>query len=292
VDAISVAVERGSLVESRHRVHAVCVRPDEVLETWGDPSLLTFLRSAAKPFQALPVAGLGVPSAELAIACASHAASPEQLEAVRALLARSGSAEDDLECGPEDGSKLRHNCSGKHAGMLLVCAERGWPRSGYRLPDHPLQEELLRIVSEAAEVSPQEIPTAPDGCGVVTFGLTLERMARMFSRLVLGELAAAGRIVEAMTAHPELVEGRGFPATEVMLAVPGAVAKGGAEGVLCVGLPDGSGYALKVEDGSTRATGPAAGALLGLAELAQMPLTNSRGEDVGKIRPSTFPQEL
>jgi L-asparaginase II len=220
VDAISVAVERGPLVESRHRVHAVAVRGDEVLEAWGDPGLVTFLRSAAKPFQALPVAGLDVPSEELAIACASHAAAPEQLTAVRALLARSGSAEEDLECGPEDGSKLRHNCSGKHAGMLLVCAERGWPRPGYRLPDHPLQQELLRIVSEAAEVPSGEIPTAPDGCGVVTFGLPLERMARMFSHLVRGELDPAGRIVQAMTAHPELIEGCGSPTTEVMLAGP------------------------------------------------------------------------
>jgi L-asparaginase II len=289
VDAISVAVERGPLVESRHRVHAVAVRGDEVLEAWGDPGLVMFLRSAAKPVQALPVAGLDVPSEELAIACASHAAAPEQLKAVRALLARSGSAEEDLECGPEDGSKLRHNCSGKHAGMLLVCAERGWPRPGYRLPDHPLQQELLRIVSEAAEVPSGEIPTAADGCGVVTFGLPLERMARMFSRLVRGELDPAGRIVQAMTAHPELIEGRGCPATEVMLALPGAVAKGGAEGLLCVGLPGGTGYALKVEDGASRPTGPAAGAILGLQELAEQPLTNSRGEEVGKIRPSTFP---
>jgi L-asparaginase II len=292
VDAISVAVERGPLVESRHRVHAVAVSGDEVLETWGDPGLVTFLRSAAKPFQAFPVGGLDVPSEELAIACASHGAAPKQLEAVRALLARSGSTEEDLECGPEDGSKLRHNCSGKHAGMLLVCAERGWPRSGYRLPEHPLQQELLRVVSEAAEVSPDQIPTAPDGCGVVTFGLPLVRMARMFSRLVRGELEAAGRIVQAMTAHPELVEGRGSPTTEVMLALPGAVAKGGAQGLLCIGLPDGTGYALKVEDGATRPTGPAAGAILGLDELAEQPLTNSRGEEVGKIRPSPFPHEL
>jgi L-asparaginase II len=292
VDAISVAVERGPLVESRHRVHAVAVRDDKVLKAWGDPGLVTFLRSSAKPFQAFPVAGIDVPSEELAVACASHAAAPEQLEAVRALLARSGSAEADLECGPEQGSKLRHNCSGKHAGMLLVCAERGWPRSGYRLPEHPLQQELAGIVADAAGLPPREIPTARDGCGVVTFGLPLERMARMFSRLVLGELDAAERIVAAMTAHPELIEGRGCPATEVMLELPGAVAKGGAEGLLCIGLPDGTGYALKVEDGAARPTGPAAGAILGLTELTEQPLANSRGEEVGKIRPSPFPQEL
>jgi L-asparaginase II len=279
-------------VESRHRVHAVAVRGDEVLQSWGDPGLVTFMRSAAKPFQAFPVAGLDIPSNELAIACASHGAAPEQLEAVRALLARSDSAEEDLECGPEGGSKLRHNCSGKHAGMLLVCAERGWPGSGYRLPGHPLQQELVAIVADAADLSPQEIPTAPDGCGVVTFGLPLERMAHMFSRLVRRELDAAERIVGAMTAHPELIEGRGCPATDVMLAVPGAVAKGGAEGLLCIGLHDGTGYALKVEDGATRPTGPAAGALLRLEELQETPLTNSRGEEVGKIRPSTFPHEM
>ncbi len=175
-------------MEARHRVHGVVVREGDVEESWGDARLVTYMRSAAKPFQALPAAGLDLTAAELAIACASHGAAPEQLDAVRALLARSGSGEEDLECGPEQGSRLKHNCSGKHAGMLAVCAARGWPRQRYRLPGHPLQREILAIVADAAESPAGAIATATDGCGVVTFGLPLERMAHMFARLARGDL--------------------------------------------------------------------------------------------------------
>jgi L-asparaginase II len=292
VDPISVAVERAGLVEAEHRVHAARVREGEVVEAWGDPGLVTFMRSAAKPFQGLSLvrARGDLSEEELAIACASHSAEPEQLAAVEALLARSGSSEDDLECGPENGSRLRHNCSGKHAGMLCTCAARGWERHGYRLPGHPLQLELLALVEETTESVVEN--TAIDGCGVVTFALTLASMANGYARLAKGEVAGGREVVAAMTGHPELVEGKGRAATEVMRALPGAVAKGGAEGLLCVGLPDGTGYALKVEDGASRATGPAAGLILGLSALAETPLENSRGEEVGKIRPSAFPPEL
>ena len=292
MNPISVAVERAGLVEAEHRVHAVTVRDGEVVEAWGDPGLVTFMRSAAKPFQALPLvrARVDLSEEELAIACASHGAAPAQLAAVEALLARSASTEDDLECGPENGSRLRHNCSGKHAGMLCACAARGWERHGYRLPGHPLQRELLALVEEATGSVVES--TAIDGCGVVTFALTLAAMANGFARLATGEVAGGREVVAAMSGHPELVEGKGRAATEVMRALPGAVAKGGAEGLLCVGLPDGTGYALKVEDGAARATGPAAGLLLGLSALAETALENSRGEEVGKIRPSAFPPEL
>jgi L-asparaginase II len=292
VDPISVAVERGGLVEAEHRVHAVTVRDGAVVDVWGDAGLVTFMRSAAKPFQALPLARArpDLADEELAIACASHGAAPEQLAAVEALLARSGASEDDLECGPEDGRRLRHNCSGKHAGMLSTCAVRGWQRRGYRLPDHPLQRELHALVEEATG-SRVEV-TATDGCGVVTFALPLAGMATGFARLVRGELEGASAVVAAMTGHPELVEGPGRAATEVMKALPGSVAKGGAEGVLCVGLPDGTGLALKVVDGASRATAPAAGRVLGLAALAERTLLDSRGEEVGKIRPSAFPAAL
>ena len=292
MDPISVAVERGGLVEAEHRVHAVRVRDGEVVEAWGDPGLVTFMRSAAKPFQALLLvrARVDLSEEELAIACASHGAAPAQLAAVEALLARSGSTEDDLECGPENGSRLRHNCSGKHAGMLCTCMARGWERQGYRLPGHPLQRELLALVEEATESVVES--TANDGCGVVTFALTLTAMANGFARLAKEEVAGAREVVAAMTGHPELVEGQGRAATEVMCALPGAVAKGGAEGLLCIGLPDGTGYALKVEDGASRGTLPAAALLLGLSALAETALENSRGEEVGKIGPSAFPLEL
>jgi L-asparaginase II len=167
--------------------------------------------------------------------------------------------------------------------MLCVCAARGWPRKGYRLPEHPLQIVLLDIVAEASGLPREMIATGTDGCGVVTYALPLRAMAEAFSRLVREEFDGSGRIVEAMRRHPRLVEGQGSAATELMLAVEGAVAKGGAEGVLCVGLPDGRGIAFKVEDGASRALGPAAGSVFDVPALADAPLENSRGEVVGTI---------
>jgi L-asparaginase II len=281
---ISVAVERGGVVESRHRVHAVRVEQGKTAESWGDPTLVTFMRSAAKPLQALPLVRSyeTLSDEEVAIACASHGAAPEQLEAVKLLLARSWSSEDDLECGPVDGSRLRHNCSGKHAGMLAVCAAHGWPRDGYRLLKHPLQKEIVALVADAARATSQPA-TAVDGCGVVTFALSLEQMAAAFGRLATGELEGAPRVVQAMTAEPNLVEGPGRTATEVMKALPGVIAKGGAEGLLCVAYPDGVAFALKTEDGASRALDPAAGSLLGISALAEIPLKNSRGDAVGRV---------
>jgi L-asparaginase II len=274
------------MVESRHRVHAVRVDASgAAAESRGDPGLVTFMRSAAKPIQALALvrAYSDLADEDVAIASASHGARAEQLAAVRELLGRAGAGEDDLECGPVDGSRLNHNCSGKHAGFLCVCAAHGWPFEGYRLREHPLQREVLAAVDEAAGLGGGQIPIAVDGCGVVTFGLSLEQMAAAFGRLVRNELEGADRVVSAMTAHPALVEGPGAAATEVMQAIPGAVAKGGAEGVLCAGLADGAALALKVEDGASRATLPAAAALLDLADLRVSTIRNSRGEAVGEI---------
>lgn len=279
-------MRRGGLVESSHRADAVLLRDGEIGEAWGDPDRVAFVRSAAKPLQALPLVPLDLPEEELAIACASHEARPDQLVAVRALLERAGVTKDDLECGAEHGSRLRHNCSGKHAGFLLVSRTRGWPLAGYRLLEHPLQQAIRRLVAEAAGRSPEEVPTAVDGCGVPTFALSLAEMARIFAGLVRGEPTGADAVVRAMTSHPELVGGPTAVDTLVMRALPGAVAKRGAEGVLCVGLPDGAGLALKVEDGSYRAVYAAAGVVLGLAELAERPLRNSRGEAVGSVSAS------
>jgi L-asparaginase II len=285
VDAISVSVRRGDVVESQHRVHAVLARGGEVAEAWGDAELVTHMRSAAKPFQALGLAreAAGLPDQELAIACASHEALPEQLEAVEALLSRAGAEEVDLECGPVDGRRVRHNCSGKHAGMLLRCRLKGWDPGGYRLAGHPLQAEIRADVMDASGVAHGELGTAVDGCGVVAFALPLHAVASMFSRLARGELAGAERVVEAMRSHPMLVGGPAAQDALAMEALPGAVAKRGAEGVLCIGLPDGAGLALKAEDGAGRAAGAALGAFLGVERLSRQTVRNSRGEEVGDI---------
>jgi L-asparaginase II len=285
VDALSVAVRRGGIVEATHRVHAVAVRDGEVVESWGDSELVTHMRSAAKPFQALGLArdAPDLTVEELAIACASHEASPPQLAAVEALLHRAAASEPDLECGPEKGSRIRHNCSGKHAGMLLRCPLNGWERRGYRLAGHPLQERIRAEIEAAAELSEEDLETGVDGCGVVAFAMPLRRMALMFSRLVEGKLPGSEAVREAMRACPELIGGPAADDTLVMEALPGALAKRGAEGILCVGLPDGTGFALKVEDGANRAVGVAAGALLGIAALERRPVENSRGDEVGEV---------
>jgi L-asparaginase II len=289
VDPILVEVMRGGLTEARHRVHAVAVRGGEVVVSAGDPMLVTHLRSAAKPLQVLPVvrARPDLDEREIAIACASHLARPEQLDAVRSLLAKAGASEDDLECGHEP-TKIEHNCSGKHAGFIALCKAEGWPVEGYRLSEHPCQRMLLDEISVAAMVDPDGIPTGVDGCGVVTFALPLARMALAFSRLASSEGAAA-KVVSAMRAHPDLVRGPGAPDTELMRSQPGWVAKGGAEGLLCAASPDGLGIALKVEDGAGRAVRGGLGAFLrrlGLepGDLGVVTVENSRGEPVGEHR--------
>jgi L-asparaginase II len=288
VEPIVVEATRGEIVEARHRVHAVAVRDGEIVAEAGDPALVTYFRSSAKPFQALPVvrARPDLDEAEIAIACASHLARPEQLEPVRSLLAKAPATEDELECGAEP-TRLEHNCSGKHAALLALCRAMGWPSEGYRLLGHPCQETLLAEVTAAAEVDTATIETAADGCGVLTFALPLERMAHAFSRVE--GLDGGVRVADAMRAHPELIRGPLAADTILMRALPGWIAKGGAEGLLCAASPDGLGIALKVEDGNTRAVRSALAAFLsrlGLetGELGAVPVENSRGEIVGELR--------
>jgi L-asparaginase II len=288
-DPISVAVRRGGFVESVHGVHAVAVRDGDVVAAAGDPGFLASLRSSAKPFQALPLvrARNDLDDEDVAIASASHRAEPEQIEAVRRLLAKAPATEEDLEVGLQQGrppERIYHNCSGKHAGMLATCRARGWETRGYRLAEHQLQREILTEVVEAAETD--EIQTAVDGCGVVCFALPLERVALMFSRLELREGGA--RVAAAMRAHPRLVGGSGSVDTELMEALPGWIAKGGAEGLLCATGPGGLGVCLKVVDGNYRAQRPALAAFLAalgcdLDGFARVPVDNSRGEDVGEV---------
>jgi L-asparaginase II len=279
------------VIEAVHRVHAVAVRGAEVLAAAGDPSLVSFLRSSAKPFQALELAQArdDLDDRDLAIASASHRAEPAQIEAVRALLGKAGAKEDDLECGFQEGrppGRIYHNCSGKHAGMLATCRARGWRTEGYRLPGHRMQRANQAHVAEAAGVDEEDLRTATDGCGVVTWALPLERMAAMFSRLESMEQGT--RIAAAMRARPELIAGAGATDTELMRTLDGFAAKGGAEGLLCAAGPDGLGLALKAEDGAYRALRPAAASFLGglgfeLSSFGEVALENSRGERVGEL---------
>jgi L-asparaginase II len=288
VEPIVVEATRGDVVEARHRAHAVAVSGGKIVASAGDPRLVTYFRSSAKPIQALPTirARPDLEGAEIAIACASHLARPEQLEAVRSLLAKADASEDDLECGAEP-TRLAHNCSGKHAALLLLCRSRGWPTRGYRLPEHPCQQALAAELAAAAEVAPGSMPTAPDGCGIVTYALALERMANAFSRF--HALEGSQPASAAMRSQPELIRGPGSPDTVLMQTQPGWIAKGGAEGLLCAASPDGLAVALKVEDGAWRAVRSALAAFLARlgydpGELADVAVRNSRGETVGELR--------
>jgi L-asparaginase II len=291
VDAVRVEVRRGGVVEAVHRVHCVAVRDGHVVEAAGDAGLRCFMRSSSKPIQALPLsrAREDLDARDLAIASASHAAEPAQIAAVRSLLARAPADEHELECGLQEGrppERVFHNCSGKHAGMLALCRARGWRSEGYRLPGHRVQREMLVEHAAAAELDEDGIPTATDGCGVVTFAFTLERMAHAFSRFE--RLDGGARVADAMRAHPELVGAAGKPDTELMRAAEGWIAKGGAEGLLCAAGPGGLGVALKAEDGGYRAIGPALGSFIprlgvDLDNFGRVSVRNSRGEEVGAI---------
>ena len=288
-EPISVAVRRGGFVESVHEVHAVAVRDGEVVAAAGNPGFLTSLRSSAKPFQALPLvrSRTDLDEEDVAIASASHRAEPAQIAAVRRLLAKAPATEEDLEVGLQEGrprEPIYHNCSGKHAAMLATCRAREWESRGYRLAEHPLQREILAEITEAADTD--DIETAVDGCGVVCFALALERVALMFSRFERRDGGA--RVASAMRAHPRLVGGSGSVDTELMEALSGWIAKGGAEGLLCATGPGGLGVCVKVADGNYRAQQPALADFLGelgyeLEGFARIPIRNSRGEEVGVV---------
>ena len=290
-DAPLVAVRRGPMVESIHRGRLVfCDPAGNVLDATGDPEAYVFARSSAKPFQALPLVlsgaadAFGLTDEELAVACASHNAEGPHLAAVRSLLEKAGLSEDDLQSGahppmyaPEaaklarSGEKprpLHGNCSGKHAGMLAVCAHEGLDTGGYRNPDHPLQRRILELVVEACGLREDEALVAGDDCGVPAFALPLKNLATGFARLATGEglsdevAGAAERLGRAMREHPFMVAGTGRFDTEVMGAT-GLVCKSGAEGVFAAGSTGGWGLAIKVSCGGGRAVRPAAVAALG-----------------------------
>jgi L-asparaginase II len=303
LSADRIVVERGGHVESEHRF---IWRLDD-----GAQDEEAFLRSAAKPLQALPAvqAGvlerLGLDDRHLAMACASHGGSPEHVARVAEILAASGLGVGNLECGvvaPRDPvaaaalrgepRRIHHNCSGKHALGLALCVVKGWPVEGYLDAAHPLQRAMAEAVSAALRVEAPD--QAVDGCGMLTFRAPLAALAGAFGRLAGGGLGEAGtRVAGAMRAHPALVAYPGAIDTELMAALP-VVAKIGAEGVIAIGCTDGRGLAVKVADGALRALDPAAvwaaGEVLGLPvggaaldALATPAVRNSRDEVVGHL---------
>ena len=337
-----VEVTRGDRVESVHRGSVAVVAPDgSPIASVGDPAHVVFWRSSAKPFQLAPFVAsgrfdeYGLGSEALAIMAASHSGEDRHVRLVQEILRRAGltssvlhnqvHAPYDTETAQRlvrDGEKptvLRGNCSGKHAGMVLFAKASGWGVDGYWDLDHPVQRQALETVSALSDVPIEEIGTAVDGCGVVTFATPLRGLAVAFARLADPSAVAdpplrtaLTRIRDAMMAHPELVAGeRRRIDTALMRAYPKrVVSKGGAEGVLAMGLPPGAlprsapfgdgpmGVAAKVEDGNLArragdATSVAALRQLGLvtdslpaavAGLAAPPILDPRGELAGEVR--------
>ncbi|MER7503848.1 asparaginase [Nonomuraea pusilla] len=302
-------VVRSGFTESVHLGSAVALAPDGAIAVaLGGVSAPVLPRSSTKPVQALACleSGARLSGPRLAIAAGSHTGEDFHVELVTGLLADAGLGLDALRCPadrPED-EPTRHrliregrapapermNCSGKHAAMLAACAASGWDTRAYLDPAHPLQ---LRVRAVAEELSGEPAAhVAVDGCGAPLFGMTLAGLARTAQRLVLAGPGTPRRAVaDAMRAHPEYVGGTGHPNTTLMRALPGAVVKGGAEGVLVVALGSGHAAAVKVIDGSPRATTPIALAVLraagadvsGAAAFERVPVLGG-GVPVGEIR--------
>ena len=289
-----VEVRRGGITESRHRGHAAAVEPDgNVVASLGAPNAITFLRSSAKPFQAVPllVTGaaerFGFTDEEVALACASHNGEPIHTKIVASMLEKIGLGPDTLKCGVhepyspqaaaalrarnEEPNVLHNNCSGKHVAMLAVALHVGAPIENYESPENPVQIAIADAVSQFTDVPVEDFAVGVDGCAAPIFGVSVRAMAFAYARLVSpppifddATRAACKRIVRVMTSYPELIGGTSERLdTEIMRAARGrVVSKVGAEGVYTAGIlpcerwPNGLGLALKIEDGDDKRARP------------------------------------
>ena len=307
VNPVVAEVVRSGFTESWHRGAVAGLDADgfQVIGV-GQTGVPFFPRSANKPLQAVAMLGRGLDlnGELLALAAASHSGEDFHVGGVRKILSGAGLSEDDLGCpaawplDPETArrliargegeSRIRMNCSGKHAAMLATCAANRWPTAGYLAPGHPLQQSILRTVSELT--GEQVSATGVDGCGAPLFALTLTGLARAFRALVL---SAAGtperRVADAMRAYPEWTSGTRRDERKLMDAVPGLLVKGGAEGVAAFAFADGRSGAVKIDDGMARGRTPVTAAALRLLgavvpdALAAIPVMGGEAE-VGAVR--------
>jgi len=288
VTTVLAEVTRGGAVESVHAGTIAVVDTAGRLVAWaGDVETFAYFRSSAKPFQAIPVVesgaadAFGFTPAELALCCASHHAEPHHQREVAAMLAKVGLSETALRCGislPGDEeeagrivaglvprSPLQCDCSGKHTGMLATCMHLGYPIDNYLDPEHPVQRTIRGIIAEVCRVPVSGLRLATDGCSVPTFGTSIRAFATAFAVLAKPErvpedaggrhAAALNRLRHAMTSHPENVAGTGDLVTNLMAVAGGRIAaKTGAEGLICLALPErGLGIAIRIADGTYRA---------------------------------------
>jgi L-asparaginase II len=289
-----VEVKRGSITESRHRGHVVAVEPDgTIVASLGFPPTVTYPRSSAKPFQAIPLLltgaadRFGFTDREVALACGSHNGEPIHTALAASMLRKIGLGPEALKCGAHEpygaeaalelrsrGEKpnaLHNNCSGKHAGMLAVAVHLDAPVENYDSPENPVQKAIADAMSKFSDVAVTDMVVGVDGCGAPIFGITMKAMALAYARLVSpppdfdkATRDACERIVRVMSANPELIGGTSDRLdTELMRAAPGRlISKVGAEGVYTAGIkpceewPKGLGLALKIEDGDDKRARP------------------------------------
>ena len=253
---------RGSNIESVHKIHAVISdKKGRVLMCAGNPEYKSFIRSALKPFQAIPFVSSGAaskihnPSKSIAIACGSHSGSKLHTREAFKILWDYDIDINNLKCPKSKTSPLEHNCSGKHAAFLATCKKLNWPTETYLKGDHPLQIEILRIVAELLEIPTSDIKAERDDCGAPTLYLKLLEMSKLYSLLSSSDNAELEQISRAITTNPTLISDDNKFDTEIIKASHGQViGKGGAEGIQCLcKINEGIGLALKVEDGSKRA---------------------------------------
>ncbi|KPV45438.1 asparaginase [Alicyclobacillus ferrooxydans] len=276
-----ITVTRGGIVESQHdAVISVVSAEGKQIAHYGDTELVTFARSSAKPIQAIPVVesgaldAFGFDEADLALFCASHSSELQHTDRVANVLKRIGLDESYLKCGGhiphsmetydrlilagQKPTSLYSNCSGKHSGMLTYTRHTGTDPNTYHLPEHPLQQEIVKVLAELSEVPAEDIVIGTDGCGVPCFAIPVFNWALAMAKYSDPKNTSHGpamtRIVKAMGAYPELVGGTDRFDTDLMRATSGRiVAKGGAEGfIIAIDTANHYAIAAKVKDGNAR----------------------------------------
>ena len=259
---LQATLMRGSNIESIHKIHAVISdKKGRVLMCAGNPEYKSFIRSALKPFQAIPFVSSGAASKinntskSIALACGSHTGSKLHSREAFKILWEHDININNLKCPNLKASPLEHNCSGKHAAFLATCKKLNWPMESYLKVDHPIQLEIFRIISDLLEIPISEIQAERDDCGAPTLYLKLIEMSKLYSLLSSSDNAELEQISRAMATNPIMISDKNKFDTEIIEASHGQViSKGGAEGIQCLcKVNEGIGLALKVEDGSKRA---------------------------------------
>lgn len=265
-------VSRSNVDESVHFGAVVCLNEQgHISFSLGDPAVQIFPRSSTKPFQALAMAraGLSLPPEQLALVCSSHNGEEVHLSTARSILKNAGVSEEalrNIEDHPwhvpsqhqaiREGrakSSLQMNCSGKHSGMVATCRINGWPTETYLEPDHPLQVAITDTITEITGAKPVAIGV--DGCGAPAHVIELHALARGLRAIATGAAGEEGdAIFEAMSHHPYILGGDGRHITKIVSGIPHLIAKDGAESVYVAAVSDGRAVALKLSDGSGRAT--------------------------------------